>query len=54
MSVEDERCSPHIFQPDQFEFVNGTYYVPDVPGLGLEIDEDIFIGKDVSNSVVLR
>ena len=54
MSVEDERCSPHIFKPDHFEFKDGSYYVPDVPGLGLEIDEEIYIGKYASNSVVLH
>ena len=54
ISVEDERCAPHIFKPDHFEFKDGSYYVPDVPGLGLEIDKEIYIGKYASNSVVLN
>jgi len=54
MSVEDERCRPHIFKPDEFSFVNGKYSVPDVPGLGLEIDPDIYRQKYACNAVSVK
>ena len=54
ISVEDERCSPHIFKPDGFSFVNGKYSVPDVPGLGLEIDPDRYMQKYACTAVSVR
>jgi len=42
VSLEDERHLPHVYRPDGFSFENGSYQVVDVPGLGLEVDEEAF------------
>ena len=31
-----------VYKPDDFTLENGSYVVADAPGLGLEVDEDIF------------
>ena len=54
ISVEDERCKQHIFKPDDFSLVNGKYSVPDVPGLGLEIDDDEYLKNYASNAVLVK
>lgn len=54
ISVEDERCKQHIFKPDDFSLVNGEYCVPDVPGLGLEIDGDEYLKNYASNAVLIE
>lgn len=44
VSLEDERNFPHIYGPFP-EFRGGAYVVEERPGLGLEIDEDLFQSK---------
>ncbi len=41
VSLEDERNHPHIYGPFP-EFRDGAYVVEEKPGLGIEIDEDLF------------
>ena len=44
ITIEDERTrtAPNVYRPDEFTFENGSYAVADAPGLGLEIDEEVF------------
>ena len=42
ITIEDERAAPNVYRPDEFTFENGSYAVADAPGLGLEVDEDVF------------
>ncbi|MDA1297702.1 MAG: hypothetical protein O3B04_06865 [Chloroflexi bacterium] len=44
VSLEDERNFPHIYGPFP-EFSGGAYVVEERPGLGVEIDEDLFQSK---------
>ena len=41
-SVEDERCLQNVYKVGSSIFENGSYSVPDAPGLGLEIDADTY------------
>jgi L-alanine-DL-glutamate epimerase-like enolase superfamily enzyme len=41
ISLEDERCVPHVFGPPH-RFENGGYLVSDAPGLAIEIDQEKF------------
>ncbi len=41
VSLEDERNHPHIYGPFP-EFRDGAYIVEEKPGLGIEIDEELF------------
>ena len=38
-----------MYRPDEFTFENGSYTVADTPGLGLEVDEDLFQRKYARN-----
>ena len=49
ITIEDERCAPSVYKPDDFTFENGSYAVADAPGLGLEVDEDVFQRVYASN-----
>jgi L-alanine-DL-glutamate epimerase-like enolase superfamily enzyme len=42
VSLEDERHLPHVYRADGVSFEDGSYAVADVPGLGLEVDEEAF------------
>ncbi len=42
ITIEDERCAPSVYKPDDFTFENGSYTVAEAPGLGLEVDESVF------------
>ena len=38
-----------MYRQDEFTFENGSYTVADAPGLGLEVDEDLFQRKYAVN-----
>ena len=42
LSIEDERCLPNVYKKDDFTFKDGGYTVAVAPGLGLEVDEEIY------------
>ena len=42
ITIEDERPAQNVYKSDGFTFDNGSYEVADAPGLGLEVDEEIF------------
>lgn len=50
-TVEDERYQPNVYKVDGFVFENGTYAVVDAPGLGLEVDENIYQAHYAKNEV---
>jgi len=39
---ERTRTDPRVYKDDDFTLEDGSYAVVDAPGLGLEVDEDIF------------
>ena len=45
ISLEDERIAPNVYENDEFTFKNGVYKITDAPGLGLNVDEEIFRRK---------
>ena len=45
ISLEDERIAPNVYENDEFTFKNGVYKIADAPGLGLNVDEEIFRRK---------
>lgn len=49
LTIEDERAAPNVYRPDEFTFESGSYTVADTPGLGLEVDEDLFQRKYARN-----
>jgi L-alanine-DL-glutamate epimerase-like enolase superfamily enzyme len=49
ITIEDERSAPSVYKPDAFTFENGSYNVADTPGLGLEVDEDLFQSRYAQN-----
>ena len=51
ISIEDERCAPNVYRQDAFTFENGSYVVAEAPGLGLEVDEDVFQNRYAVNEV---
>ena len=51
ISIEDERTAPNVYRQDAFTFENGSYAVADAPGLGLEVDEDVFQRRYASNEI---
>ena len=54
VTAEDERCRPSVFRADGFGFADGSYAVPDTPGLGLEVDEDLFQRDYAQHQAVIR
>ena len=42
ITIEDERPAQNVYKSAGFTFDNGSYEVADAPGLGLEVDEEIF------------
>jgi len=40
VTLGDEMCLPHVYRTDDCTFENGSYSLPDTPGLGLQIDEE--------------
>ena len=40
VTLEDEMCLPNTYRTDNCTFGNGSYSLPDTPGLGLQIDEE--------------
>lgn len=51
LSIEDERCLPNVYRQDGFTFENGSYTVINAPGLGLEVDEEIYQRNYAKNEV---
>lgn len=51
ISIEDERSAPNVYRRDAFTFENGSYKVAEAPGLGLEVDEEVFQRRYASNEV---
>lgn len=51
ISIEDERSAPNVYRQDAFTFENGSYAVADAPGLGLEVDEEVFQRRYASNEI---
>ena len=54
ITIEDERSAPSVYRPDGFKFENGSYAVADAPGLGLEVDEDVFQTRYAANETRIR
>jgi len=54
VEVEDERYLPNVYKTDGFVFQNGAYEVVDAPGLGLEVDEDVFQRHFAKNESQIR
>jgi L-alanine-DL-glutamate epimerase-like enolase superfamily enzyme len=42
VSLEDERYLPNVYAADDFIFDDGSWHVADAPGLGLNVDEEVF------------
>ena len=40
VTLEDEMCLPNVYRTDHCTFSNGSYSLPETPGLGLQIDEE--------------
>ena len=53
VTPEDERCLPNVYRPDGFTFCAGSYAVPDVPGLGLEVDLEVFTRRYALNQATV-
>jgi len=51
ISIEDERSAPSVYRPDAFTFENGSYAVAEAPGLGLQVDEEVFQRRYAGNEV---
>jgi len=54
VELEDERYLPNVYKTDGFVFQNGAYEVVDAPGLGLEVDEDVFQRHFAKNESQIR
>ena len=54
VSFEDERQHEHTYLPDGIEFKDGAHRVDDSPGLGLQIDEDIYRRDHEQHEAVVR
>ena len=54
ISIEDERSAPNVYRPDAFTFENGSYAVADAPGMGIEVDEDVFQSLYAANETIVR
>ena len=54
LKFEDERQLDHVYKPDGFVFEDGEYIVPNVVGLGLEVDEDVFQRDHGKHEIVVR
>lgn len=54
VSLEDERQHDHVYSEDGFVFEDGAYMVPDVAGLGLEIDRSVFDRDFATDEVVIK
>jgi len=51
ISIEDERTAPNVYKEDAFTFEDGAYTVADAPGLGLEVDEEVYQRRYAVNEV---
>ena len=51
--VEDDRSTCDVFVAEGYEFKNGSYNVPDKPGLSHHIDESVYTMKCQANQVVV-
>jgi L-alanine-DL-glutamate epimerase-like enolase superfamily enzyme len=49
ISIEDERYAPNVYRRDAFTLENGSYAVAEAPGLGLEVDEEVFQTRYAAN-----
>ena len=54
LSIEDERCQPNVYKNDAFTFESGGYAVAGAPGLGLEVDEEIYQRFYAKNEVKIH
>ena len=56
VTLEDERHLPNVYKNDGFTFEDGKYTVPDDPGpgLGLEVDRDVFQRAYAKHEGVIR
>jgi L-alanine-DL-glutamate epimerase-like enolase superfamily enzyme len=54
VSLEDERCLPHVYGSDGSVFRDGSYIVASTPGLGLEVDDERFHRLHSQHQVTLR
>ena len=54
VSFEDERQLDQTYRPDGIEFKNGAHRVDDSPGLGLQIDEDVYERDHKQHEAVVR
>ncbi len=54
LTIEDERNHPNVYRADGLEFANGSYAVPSAPGLGIELDQEVYARRYSKMETVLR
>lgn len=54
VALEDERIRPNVYADDELTVVNGAYWAPNGPGLGIEVDDDAYARIGAPNEVVIR
>ena len=54
ITVEDERCISNIYNTDVFAFENGSYRVPESPGLSLTVNAEALAADYAENTVGIK
>ncbi|MCY3748501.1 MAG: hypothetical protein OXG64_04315 [Chloroflexi bacterium] len=54
VTLEDERIRPNVYADDELTVINGVYWAPDGPGIGVEVDNDAYARIGAPNEVVIR
>ena len=54
VALEDERIRPNVYADDALTVINGAYWAPAGPGLGIEIDHDAYARIGAPNEVVIH
>ncbi|MDE2868396.1 MAG: hypothetical protein OXR64_07665 [Chloroflexota bacterium] len=54
VTLEDERIRPSVYADDALTVINGAYWAPDGPGLGVEVNDDAYKRIGAPNEVVIR
>lgn len=54
VALEDERIRPNVYADDALTVINGAYWAPQGPGLGVEVDDEAYARIGAPNEVVIR
>lgn len=54
VALEDERIRPNVYADDALTVINGAYWAPAGPGLGIEVDHDAYARIGAPNEVAIH